>query len=91
MLKRRAPPHTVLSAETRRKFAALASVFVNVDKRNVKKSKRKKDESYSAKATKDKKTKLNYKDIGPWACGPVTIFRCLKEGLTIDIAFDIMH
>jgi len=56
----RAPPHTVLTVETRRKFAALAALFINVDKRHGKKSKGK----------KNGKTKLNYRDKGPWLSGP---------------------
>jgi len=80
MTIKRAPPHFVLNNETRRKFVALASLFVHVDKRNRKKAKRKKNE----------KTKITYKDIGLWASRPLEILSNVKPSLTADIVFDII-
>lgn len=60
MTIKRAPPNMFLSFDDRRKFAALASLFINVDKRKKK-----------SKGKNNGKTKRKYNDIGPWLRGPI--------------------
>ena len=80
---KRAPPYMALSCKDVRKFVALASLFITIDKKAVR-LRRSARQARSRSSQGDKKNICNYKDQGPWIHGPSSLL-WRASGLAIQL------